>query len=240
MPGEISASDLLTREFAPSLRERQRWRHLMNWSQSDRTFKLLKRIEAAQPKLQSGDGRRDAWLLPYRNELRWVIQFSFVEPIKLYVYSCPLEMLPLGVWLWGKCADRFRLYGLSAFCHHPSSKVRKHVVKALWRLEAWALIDEIAAYYPDDENIQWYAKAPTTHRPFAERLKRFTSSVDRSRADDVATPSKMPFWAQESTWERTPPKSVEFIRRMLRRIRHWVRWGAASRGGIEGGNTNWR
>ena len=28
----------------------------------------------------------------------------------------------------------------------------------------------------------------------------------------------------------TPPKSVRLIRRMLRRIRHWVRWGVTIAG----------
>jgi hypothetical protein len=92
-------------------------------------------------------------------------------------------------------------------------------------VEAWALLNEMAAAYPDDAKIQWYAGAPTTGRSFAKRLKRFTSGVDKSHADEVATPSRMPFWAIESFWTYTPPKSVAVIRRMLRRIQHWVRWG---------------
>jgi hypothetical protein len=43
----------------------------------------------------------------------------------------------------------------------------------------------------------------------------------------VSTSSRMPYWALERSWERSPPKSIVFIRRMLRRIRHWVRWGVS-------------
>jgi hypothetical protein len=103
--------------------------------------------------------------------------------------------------------------------------VRKHVAKALRRVEAWSRLDEMANAYPDDAAIQWFAKAPLTHRPFRERLSRYVQSVDDSHAGEVSTPSRMPYWARESSWDYTPPKSIRFIRRMLRRIRHWVRWG---------------
>jgi hypothetical protein len=188
----------------------------------DRTMKMLRRIEAVAA---SGRVTNRTWLLKYRSELRWAAQSALVDPIRVYSSSCPPEMIPLGVWMWGKCVDRFRLYGLAVYCHHSSPQVRRHVAKILRRVEAWALLNEMAAAYPDDAKIQWYAGAPTTGRSFAKRLKRFTSGVDKSHADEVATPSRMPFWAIESFWTYTPPKSVAVIRRMLRRIQHWVRWG---------------
>jgi hypothetical protein len=116
------------------------------------------------------------------------------------------------------------LYGIWEFRSHPWPQVRKHVAKALRRLEAWVLLEEMAAQYPEVVKIQWYAQAPRAHRPFAERLSNFVKSVDDSHAGEVVTPSRMPFWAAERAWDYTPPKSVEFMRRM-RRIRHWVRWG---------------
>jgi hypothetical protein len=69
--------------------------------------------------------------------------------------------------------------------------------------------------------------ATTPRRPFAERLDRYTHNVDDSHADEVVTPSRMPYWALERSWEYTAPKSIVLIRRMLRRIRHWVRWGVS-------------
>jgi hypothetical protein len=99
------------------------------------------------------------------------------------------------------------------------------VAKALWRLEAWLLLEEMATLYPEDAKVRWFAESRVTHRPFRERLSNFVKSVDDSHADEVATPSRMPYWAREKSWEYTPPKSRDLIRRMLRRIRHWVRWG---------------
>ena len=224
------ALDILPQKFAPTKMDLWRWRRIVRRTSSRRTLTLLKRIEAERAHLADARERALAnrtWLLRYRAELRWVIQHSLVEPIKLYLSDCPPVMVPLSVWLWSKCADRFRLYGLSAFCHDPSPEVRRQIAKALRRLEAWSLLREMAEANPEDARIQWFATAPTTHRPFAERLKDFTSSVDDSHAGEVATPSRMPFWTLERVWERTPPKSVLLIRRMLRRIRHWVRWGVS-------------
>jgi hypothetical protein len=132
-------------------------------------------------------------------------------------------MIPLGVWLWGKCADRFRLYGLSAFCHDRSPQVRKHVAKALRRLEAWTFLQEMATANPDDVMIQQFATPPTSHRPFPERLTNFARNVDDSRAGEVVTPSQMPFWRLQRDWEGRSPKSGWYIRLMLWRIRRWVR-----------------
>jgi hypothetical protein len=136
-------------------------------------------------------------------------------------------MVPVCVWLWGRCVDRFRLYGLSRFCHNSSPQVRRHVAKTLRRVEAWALLVEMAAAYPDDARIRWYATAPSTHRSFVKRLKKFAANVDDSHADEVFTPSRMPFWASDHTWQRTPPKNIDLIRRILRRIQHWVHWGVS-------------
>jgi hypothetical protein len=229
MSGQSHLPEILPRHFAPTQADRRRWRRVAEWS-GDRTFKLLKQIEAARvhatgSKSCSAVGRN--WLLPYRAEFRRTIQFGRLESIKLYLADCPAEMIPVGVWLWARCADRFRLYGLSAFCNDRSPLVRRHVAKALRRLEAWALLDEMAAAYPDDARIQWFAHAHTTRRTFSERLANFSRNVDDSHADEVSTPSRMPFWALERSWEYTAPKSVALIRRMLRRIRHWVRWGVS-------------
>jgi hypothetical protein len=229
MPDEFHATEFLPREFAPTLRDCQRWRRRTRIL-GRHTFRLLKRIESEQAAAISSATLRGAphsWLLPYRDDLRRAIQFSRLEPIKLYLTRCPIEMVPVAIWLWGKCADRFRLYGLSAFCYFPSSIVRKHVAKALRRLEAWSLLDDMAAAFPGDERIRWFANASISHGPFAERLANFKCNVDDSHAREVVTPSRMPFWAAERAWDLTPPKSVHLIRRMLRRIRHWVRWGVS-------------
>jgi len=131
----------------------------------------------------------------------------------------------LYIWLLSQYADRFRLRGIDYFCEDPSPTVRKHVAKALRRLEAWQLLDRMVTAYPGDDVVGWFAKAPIRKLELSEKLRRYKAGVDDSRSEEVATPSRMPFWALERNWERTPPKSVLLIRRVLRRIRHWVRWG---------------
>ncbi|HEY3393963.1 MAG TPA: hypothetical protein VGK58_14720 [Lacipirellulaceae bacterium] len=230
MSDEFHATEFLPREFAPTPRDRRRWRYRIAWFGDRRTFGLLKRIESERTSAIIAAAVRAAphgWLLPYRDDLRWAIHHSRLEPIKLYLTQCPDEMVPIAIWLWGKCADRFRLYGLSAFCYDRSPMVRKHLAKALWRIEAWSLLDEMVRAFPDDEKIRWFANAPISHGPFEERLAVFKRNVDDSHAGDVATPSRMPFWTAERVWVYTPPKSMLLIRRMLQRIRHWVRWGVS-------------
>ncbi len=227
MSNDAFAPEILARQFAQTRSERKRWRRTIRRTGDERTFKLLKRIEEehTQRQFEKKSIADVSWLIKYRFQLRWAIRQTLLEPIKLYLADCPEEMRPLAVWLWGKCADRFRLYGLSAFCIDRSPKVFKHVAKALRRLEAWTLLNGMAMRNPGNAKIQWFASAPTTHHSFAERLRHFMSNVDDSPANEVAAPSRMPFSARDRSWEPTPPKSVLFIRRMLRRIRHWVRWG---------------
>lgn len=134
-------------------------------------------------------------------------------------------MIPLCVWLLGQCAQPRHLYGLPPFRFDPSPQIRKHVAKALRRAEAWALLEEMAQEFPDDAKVQWFANAPTARRSFEERLDKFARNVDHSHAGEVSTPSRMPFWALERSWSYTAPKSRALIRRMLWRIRRWVRWG---------------
>jgi hypothetical protein len=168
---------------------------------------------------------RRTWLLPFRDDFRRMLSHETSAAARGYAAWGDARLRHVFIWLLSHSADRFRLRGISNYCNDLSPQVRKHVAKALRRLEAWSLLDEMARSYPEDPRIQWFASARVTRRPFSERLSSFVRSVDDSHADEVVTPSRMPFWAAERSWDYTPPKSVLLIRRMLRRIRHWVRWG---------------
>jgi hypothetical protein len=183
---------------------------------------------------ENGDLGKRTWLLPFRDELRGLLggfdsrcDNGEVDVVRSYLLTCPRTMIAICVWLVGEFSDHKHLYELKTFRHDPSLQIRRHVAKALRRLEAWSYLREMAAADPDDARIQWFAKAPTSHSPFPERLRKYKRCVDDSHAGEVATPSRMPFWNGVSSWERTPPKSVAYIRRMLRRIRIYVRWGVS-------------
>jgi len=148
-----------------------------------------------------------------------------IEVVRFYLLTCPPTMIAICVWLLGEFSDRAHLYELKTLRRYPSAQIRRHVAKALRRLEAWSYLREMAAANPDDARIQWFATAPTIHGPFAKRLENYKRFVDDSHAGEVVTPSRMPFWTAVRSWQRTPPKSATYIRRMLRRIRFWVRAG---------------
>lgn len=194
------------------------------------TLRFLGELSRHRQELAAAAGSQSlptTWLLPFRKDFRRVIQRGDLYAIRLYFVACPREMEPICVWLFGKCTNRYQLYELTHRIHDPSAQMRRHIARALRRLEAWELLREMAQASPADATIQWIANKASGRRAFVERLKDFTLNVDNSHANEVATPSRMPFWALERNWEQTPPKSLDLIRRVLRRIRHWVRWGVS-------------
>ncbi len=225
------------RNFAVDKRRQRVWRRWANYFRATPEFQLLKQIEAERDQVvlrTTREGQNVYWLLPFRGKFRRIFsaynstcQQGELEAIRYYMANCPREMIPICIWLIGKCGDRYRAYEISEFCRNPSAPGRKHVAKALRRLDAWWLLEEMASHYSYDARVQQFAKTPMVHRPFRERLSRYVRSVDDSHADEVFTPSRMPYWALDESWSYTPPKSVLLIRRMLRRIRHWVRWGVS-------------
>ena len=106
--------------------------------------------------------------------------------------TCPPSMIPICVWMIGRFRRGMPIHELASLRHSLSPSVRRHLAKTLRRLEAWSLLRVMAAENPNDDRIQWFATAPTTHRPFSERLEMFTASLDDSHAGEVATPSRMP------------------------------------------------
>jgi hypothetical protein len=181
-------------------------------------------LSAYRSSLLSTGSLPHTWLLPFRSDFRRLLTDENMPEIESLAHG-DATLRPLYVWLLSHSGYPYRLYAIRRLGGDPSPHVRKHVAKALQRLEAWWLLDDMAAMYPEDARVRWFAQSPVTHRPFAERLKTFARNVDETYASEVLTPSRMPFWALERSWVRTPPKSREFIRRMLWRIRHWVRWG---------------
>ena len=215
-----SRHSIILLEFNPIPWQLRRWRRIAI-QRRESGASLLERIEAERPEAPT----TPAWLVKYRHDFRQVIDNHAAASILLYLVKCPREMTPLGVWLLGKCGDRFDLHHLRDFCRDDSPQVRKHVAHALWRLDAWHLLAAMAQVWPADDAVQRFAakaNVPLDHRPFDERLKKYSRNVDQSQAIEAPSTSRMPYWALDPTWARTPPKSVAFIRRILRRIHRWV------------------
>ncbi len=218
------------RNFPVTKRQLRIWRYRGRDYRQSGTYELLVGLEAerAWTDDDAGVGSAANSLLPsrHRRALKLLAESGSLDVIRYYMAYCPPDMVPVCVWLIGKRAKRYQTSDLEHLARDPSPTVRKHVAKALRRLEAGPLLEDMAVLFPDDAKVQWFAKTPVAHRAFKERLSAFVHSLDDSHAGEVTTPSQMPYWAAEKSWHRTPPKSIELIRRMLRRIRHWVRWGA--------------
>src|SRR5262249_34928522 len=149
------------------------------------------RIESACDQVQGkagSDPGKHTWLLPFRGELRRIAAgFDYrldwdIEVVRFYLLTCPRTMIAICVWLVGEFSNRAYLYELKTFRRDPSPQIRRHVAKALRRLEAWSYLREMAAANRDDARIQWFATAPTLHASFAKRLENYKRCVDDSHA----------------------------------------------------------
>jgi hypothetical protein len=207
-------------------------RRIVRWRGEDWAVKVLRQLQlelatdaAAGYDVAFLQRIRRLRLLSHRADFRRIIEEAHPAVMKLYLYRAPAEMVPIAIWLWSRCANRFRLHGMTSYCRHPSPQVRRHVAKSLRRLEAWSHLQMMAVENPDDPKIQWFATTPTVHRSFASRLTSFTRQLDSSHAGEVTTPSRMQYWAESAPFTYTAPKSVELIRSILHRIHRLVRWG---------------
>ncbi len=141
------------------------------------------------------------WLLRFRNDFRLLAEQGNGLVIQRFISLGDPALRPIFIWLLSKHASRFFLLGIDEHCDDINPVVRKHVAKALRRLEAWPLLKKMAARHPEDERLRWFATAPTTKRPFSERLQNFRAAVDASHAAEVVTPSQMPYLGERVVLE---------------------------------------
>jgi len=222
------APDSAVGPATPPMRSVSLWKKILGHRQQGWVVRFLRKLDAERRDRfchESVAAASATWLLSYRAQFRSIIQADSAHAIRYYLAKCPPAMIPLGVWLLGRCAERCRLFGLPEFGRHESPAVRRHAARALRRLEAWSQLDELARRFPDDPRIQWYAHASVIKRPYRQRLRNFTQLVDASNAAAAAGPSRMPLWFRDLDWLRRPPKSAAYIRRILMHIHRLVHGG---------------
>jgi hypothetical protein len=93
---------------------------------------------------RSGEPLPPTWLLQFRKDFRKMIADNTTAAIDWHLLTGDSALRPLFLWLLSKHADRFRLHRLDEYADDPSPEVRRHVAKALRRLEAWAQLREMA------------------------------------------------------------------------------------------------
>ena len=127
------------------------------------------------------------------------------------------------IWILSRSQRHCVLPLVEDLADDPSPLVRKHVARALRRLEAWTALKWMSSRHPDDRAVQWFAKRPPIRVSFQERLAHYASRVDNSRAPLAAGPSRMKVWRCQQHWSGQPPKSPDWIRTILLRIQRCIR-----------------
>ena len=156
------------------------------------------------------------WLLPLRDRIRQPPAVGATQTLGSVIKSTQDPVLRvLAIWLRGRCGRSAGTRLLTKFSKHPDFQTRKEAVRALRRMEAWALLREIAK---NDSNARIRRLAtPGPSRSYRDRLSVFASHVTRLEIE----PAKGPLFVS-STFDPAQgrqPKSSSTIRAILERIR---------------------
>lgn len=162
-------------------------------------------------------------LLALRGDFRQIMQHTESAPaLQIYRHNINPMIRAIAIWLLSRHANRFVLLGIEERRDDFSPMVRKRVARALRRLEARELLAEMADAYPEDVAVQWYAHFQPNPKTYSQRLENFVNSVGRNQATPVVEKTRMPLWFRDEYWSGTPPKSLEYIRTLLKRIHSLV------------------
>jgi len=186
-----------------------------------RFFVHLKEVSAdTSSKDANAQGAR---LLPCREGFRRALRDNPVDVISGHLCDPDPLIRSVSIWLLSQSANRFQLLGINGHCDDPSPMVRKHVAKALYRLEAWQPLQDLAEDFPEDAAIKWFAQPRPNRIEFGKRLSRYAEHMDTSMAETATHSEPMTLWISFEGWILSPPKSRSYIRRILLRIRNAVR-----------------
>lgn len=195
-----------------------------NYARTSRLFRLVREEFSGPNRRNLSEGNVAVRLLPLRGDFRQVMrQQHSIGLLQTFARDINPLIRAISVWLLSKHANRFLLLGIENLRHDHSPLVRRRVARALRKLEARELLAEMAEAYPHDERIQWYAKFEANQKSYRERLENFVGSVESPVAAQHTYQSRMPLWFRDEYWSGSPPKSVEFMREILWRIRSLVR-----------------
>ncbi len=162
-------------------------------------------------------------LLHYRHDFRRLLEDRPIEVFREHLFAADPLTRSVAVWLLSRCITRFALCDIDRCCDDPSPSVRKHVAKALYRLEACQLLRDMADRYPQDGALQWFAQAKPNDIDFRDRLERFSKHSSQSQIKMATDVEPMTLWSRVEDWFLSPPKSRSYMRRVLNRIRRAVR-----------------
>ena len=158
------------------------------------------------------------WLLRSRGQFRAIC--SSASPatlVHLALITRDDGIRRLAIWLRGRMGSSIAIDSLATLRNAKSEFVRRELVRALRRLQAWNWLRQIGQSDPSPRIRQFAQSRP--HRisvqPMAHHLRTFRRIP--------VEPTRQPLYVSKEVALRLyPPKSIAFIRALLRRIHRWV------------------
>lgn len=160
-------------------------------------------------------------LVARRAEFRYWTAQGRVVPFFLLLDNDDPQAMLLGIWLLGRCHQSFAISIVGEQAWTGDARRRREVVRALRRLNAWR---ELKCFSRDDDlRIRRMALAATEspQKPFTSRIERYlksTNAITRQR-------HPVSFFTAWDESPGRPPKSSQWIRAILERLRRRVRGG---------------
>jgi hypothetical protein len=162
------------------------------------------------------------WLVRFRSEIRTIRRLEETAILSHVIEQTnSRNILILAIWLRGRCGGHLGTEIVADQTKYRDLTIRKEVVRALARMNAWPRLQEIV----DGESVPRIRHMATGRPPkqYGKRLSTFTQNV---------TPIPVPegkqwFYVSPNVDVRKwrPPKPAHLIREILERIRHLVqRW----------------
>jgi hypothetical protein len=160
------------------------------------------------------------WMIAYKDRigtLSILVSRSFL--CLIIARTQVFEVLRFSLWLLGRKRGTLGLRLLSNLTGSPDVRIRKEAVKALRRMERWEQLSSIQETDPN-ARIRSYATSPPVAN-FQQRLNDYKRNVQVV----PASKQEMELFVHPSLTlvNRTPPKSWQWIRELLCRIRDRIR-----------------
>lgn len=158
-------------------------------------------------------------LLPMRSKIRDV-EFDSCKAALSYLIEMTSNnnLRVIAIWLRGRCGGYVGTQTIAKFAQSEDERMRYLAAKAMQSMGVWSTLASMAKNDPSERVRRIAATRPP--RKFRERLCDFSKNVE-----SIPHPPKQPdlFWSSRID-VRNPmrTKSVEFIRRLLERIRNLV------------------
>ena len=156
-----------------------------------------------------------AWAIRTRPIIREIQASHQVAVLTLVVDRTPDPVLRiLAIWLRGRCRGTVGTKILAKCGNHPDFHTRKEAVRALKRMSAWSVLDDIANSDPNERIRRMATCKPS--RPISQRIADFTLNLARLSTSEHE--KRLYLSSKLDITRRKPPKSLATIRNILKRI----------------------